>query len=84
MRELLRGQLALMADLQARRDAVRTRRDTLLEQLRTLWLQLSALQAQARHPTDSAADLSGRIRELCDSIERRVSAISETEKLTTR
>lgn len=84
MRELLSNQLTLMGELEARREAVRARRDMLLEQLRTLWLQLGAFQAQVESTPAEIAEMTGRVRELCDSVGRRVAAVREAEGLVSQ
>ena len=81
MRTLLQGQLALFAQLDSRRERLEARRDALREQLRTLWLQMMNYRAQATAQSGDISELTGRLRALCQSIERRASAIEETERL---
>lgn len=81
MRTLLEGQLALLRDIANRREALLQRRTMLHEQLKTLWLQIANLRAQAAAPSADSSELSGRIRALCRGIEQRVAAIDETDRL---
>ena len=80
MRPLLLKQVDLFADLEAKGHPWELHREGVHEQLRTLWLQMMNYRAQTAKAGDSA-ELSGRIRERCRSIERRVSAGAETERL---
>ena len=83
MRALLQGQVDLFAKFDASRRELELRRDTMLELLRTLWLQMMNYRAQVARAGD-ATELSGSIRELCHSIERRASATAEADQLLHR
>jgi predicted Ser/Thr protein kinase len=83
MRALLVGQVALFAQFEARRHELEARRDVLHDLLRTLWLQVMNYRAQVAHEGD-ASELSERIRELCQSIERRADAADEVERVLER
>lgn len=80
MRALLQGQVDLFAEFDTRRRELESRRGLLHELLRTLWLQMMNYRAQLAREGDES-EMSGRIRDLCQSIERRASAAEETERL---
>lgn len=81
MRSLLRGQADLLGELDARRTALEARRAGLHDQLKMLWLQMVNYRAQVVAQSADAVELSGRIRELCRSIERRTDAVVDVERL---
>jgi hypothetical protein len=82
MRALLRQQLQLFGNIEARKEEVRAQRDRLHEQLNALGLHVASLRAEEANAAQ-AASLSERIHTLCQSIDRRVTAIRETEELIT-
>lgn len=83
MRGLLQGQERLFIELGSRRAELQGRRDRLHEQLRTLWLQMANFRHQLSDDSDgSAAAISEQIRELSRSIQRRVSALKDAERVT--
>jgi predicted Ser/Thr protein kinase len=83
MRELLRQQLALFEQLDARKDEVRWRRDHLDEQLRALGLHVARLRAEEANAA-RAVTLTEHIRDVCSSLETRAAAIRETERVIAR
>ena len=82
MRALLRQQLQLFEQIDARKNEVRERRDRMIEQLRALALHVANLRAEEANAA-RAATLSERIHTLCEGIGHRASAIRETERLIT-
>ena len=58
-----------------------SKRAALVEQLRTLWLLMMNYRAQVAAQSGDKSELTGRIRDLCRSIERRASVMEETERL---
>ena len=83
MRDLLRQQLALFEQLDARKEEVRWRRDRLVEQLGALGLYASRLRAEEAN-AGRATTLTEHIREVCSSLETRAAAIRETERVIAR
>ena len=83
MRELLRQQLALFEQLDARKEEVRWRRDRLDEQLRALGLHVARLRAEEANAA-RAVTLTEHIRDVCSSLETRAAAIRETERVIAR
>ena len=59
------------------------RRDRLVEQLRTLGLQVARLRAEEANAA-RAVTLTEHIREVCNSLGNRAAAIRETEQVITR
>jgi hypothetical protein len=82
MRALLRQQLQLFENIEGRKEQVRAHRDRMQEQLNALGLHVASLRAEEANAVQ-AASLSERIHTLCESIDRRVTAIRETEELVT-
>lgn len=74
MRGLLSSQLELLRRMQGRLEEARARHARLTEALRTLWLQLADLRAAAAQDDVVAADLTGRLRALCNEMQRQVEA----------
>ena len=83
VRDLLDRQLAMFRQIEARQAEVSARRQRLVEHLRLLGLQIAHLRAQAAAVTDTA-EVTGRIRQLCQSLDARISGISEVNKLLER
>jgi hypothetical protein len=83
MRALLRQQLALFQQIDARREEVRGRRDRLAEQLRTLGLHVARLRAEEANAS-RAITLTEHIRDVCNSLGNRAAAIREAEQLIPR
>jgi hypothetical protein len=83
MRALLRQQLELFQQIDARKEEVRARRDRLVEQLRTLGLHVARLRAEEANAA-GAVTLTEHIRDVCNSLGNRAAAIRETEQLITR
>jgi hypothetical protein len=83
MRELLEQQLSLFRDLEARVRDVRTKRERLVEQLRTLSLHLAHLRAQTALDSATASEITGRIHLLCRGIEQRIEGVKQVRSITT-
>ena len=83
MRRLLRQQLALFEQIDARRIEVRSRRDRLAEQLRALGLHVAHLRAEAANAA-RVTTLTEHIRAVSDSLGNRAAAIREVERVMTR
>ena len=81
MHALLTSQRDLLRRMQARLDEARTRRARWLQSLRTLWLQMADLRAAAARDELPTAELTGRVRSLCDEVQRQVEAGSEVDAL---
>ena len=69
LREMLTNQHALLKRLADQLAATIRRRERLFDLLRTLWLQMANLRADAARDTLVDADLSGRIRSVVTEIE---------------
>lgn len=83
MRALLRQQLVLFQQIDARKEEVRARLNRLAEQLRTLGLHVARLRAEEANAA-GVVTLTEHIRDVCDSLGNRAAAIRETEQLITR
>jgi len=79
-RALLTGQRDLLRQLDQRLAEVTDRRTRLVDLLRTMWLQLANLRAEAAHDTLAVTEISGRIKALCTEIDAHVQA-AETVRL---
>ncbi len=81
MRELLSGQLKLMRQLTESLEQATDRRSHLLEMLNTLWLQVGNLRAEAARESLESHEVTGKIRALCEEIERHTDATGEVDQL---
>ena len=81
MRELLQQQMQLFAQLEHRQADLGARRDHLVEQLRTLALQAASLRAQASANTQTASEITGKIRSICRSIDNHIEASREADSI---
>jgi chromosome segregation ATPase len=81
MRELVSNQLSLMRQLADRLEQVTTRRSRLTEMLNTLWLQMGNLRAEAARESLEGEEVTGKIRALCEEIERHAEATEDVEHL---
>ena len=79
-RALLVNQRDLLRQLDARLATLADRRARLLDLLRTMWLQVANLRAEAAHDTLAVTEISGRIKALCTEIDAHVKA-AETVRL---
>jgi len=82
-RALLANQRDLLRQLDARLATLGERRARLLDLMRTTWLQLANLRAEAAHDTLAVTEISGRIKVLCTEIDAHVKA-AETVRLEMR
>ena len=82
-RALLAGQRDLLRQLDQRLAEVSARRARLLDLMRTMWLQVATLRAEAAHDTLAVTEISGRIKVLCTEIDAHVKA-AETVRLEVR
>jgi predicted Ser/Thr protein kinase len=82
-RALLAGQRDLLRQLDQRLAEVTDRRARLVDLLRTMWLQVANLRAEAAHDTLAVTEISGRIKALCTEIDAHVKA-AETVRLEIR
>jgi predicted Ser/Thr protein kinase len=80
-RALLVHQRELQHRLNQRLAAVNDRRARLLDLLRTMWLQLANLRAEAARDAVEVTEVSGRVKALCIEIDAQVQAgeIARTE-----
>jgi len=81
-RALLVHQRALLRRLDERVKESTERRSRLADLLRTMWLQVATLRAEAAHDTLAVTEISGRIKALCTEIDAHVQA-AETVRLET-
>ena len=81
MRQLVESQLELLGQLTSRVEAARARRVHLLDLLKTVWLQLANLRAQAAVDPGRGLDVTDRMRALCDEIARQSAAADEVARL---
>jgi hypothetical protein len=81
MRALLTSQLELLRRMQTRLEDARSRRDRIHEGLRTLWLQVADLRALAAQNNTSATDVTGRLRALCEEMQRQTNAADSVAAL---
>jgi len=82
-RVLLIPQRDLLRQLGRRLAEVTDRRARLLDLMRTMWLQLATLRAEAAHDTLAVTEISGRIKALCTEIDAHMKA-AETVRLEIR
>jgi len=82
-RALLLHQRELHVRLDQRLAEVSERRARLLDLMRTMWLQVANLRAEAAHDTLAVTEISGRIKLLCTEIDAHVKA-AETVRLEIR
>ena len=83
MRLLLEEQVALYRKLDDRLQRAHERRNHLTDMLRMLWLQTANLRAQSATESVDNDEITGRIRAVCEEIERHVAATEETVKFLT-
>jgi len=82
-RALLIHQRALLRRLDERVKELTERRSRLADLMRTMWLQLANLRAEAAHDTLAVTEISGRIKALSTEIDAHVKA-AETVRLEIR
>jgi len=82
-RAALVPQRDLLRALNQRLAEATDRRARLLDLMRTMWLQLANLRAEAAHDTLAVTEISGRIKVLCTEIDAHVKA-AETVRLEVR
>jgi len=82
-RALLVPQRDLLRALNQRLAEATDRRARLLDLMRTMWLQVANLRAEAAHDTLAVTEISGRIKALCTEIDAHVQA-AETVRLEVR
>ena len=81
LRDLLRQQLDLAQSLADQLEAANERRARLLDMLKTLWLQVANLKAQANDAGLDSGEITGKIRAIGDDMKRYVEALKESERL---
>jgi hypothetical protein len=81
-RVLLVHQRALLRRLDERVKELTERRSRLDDLMRTMWLQVATLRAEAAHDTLAVTEISGRIKALCTEIDAHVQA-AETVRAET-
>jgi phage baseplate assembly protein gpV len=81
MCQLLSRQLDLAQRLASQLNDARERRERLLGLLKTLWLQLAELRAGSARQWLATDEISGKIRAVCEDIERHVAALEETARV---
>jgi hypothetical protein len=77
MRALLEGQRDLLRGLTGQLAASTQRRSQLADLLKTLWLQVASLRAEAAREALGAGEVTGRIRALCEEISHHAHAAAE-------
>jgi hypothetical protein len=77
MRKLYASQLELLRRLDQQRLDAEARRSRYSELLRTLWLQVASLRAQMAADNAQVTEVSGRIREICRSVQHDVEGARE-------
>ena len=82
MRGLLRSQLNLAHRLEAQLKAAHEQRARLTEMLKTLWLSVADLRARQARDTVHDAEITGRIRKICEDVQAHAEA-SETVNILT-
>ncbi len=75
------GQLELAKRMRRRLEDVSNRRARLKDLLKNLWVHVSALQAETAKASTGDGDVSGKVRALCEDIQRQVSARDEATSL---
>jgi hypothetical protein len=81
MRALLEGQRDLLCGLADQLSAAAQRRAQLADLLKTLWLQVASLRAEAACEALGASEITDRIRALCDEIARHAQAAAEVRAI---
>ena len=81
MRALLEGQRDLLRGLADQLSAATQRRAQLADLLKTLWLQVASLRAEAACEALGASEITGRIRALCEEIARHAQAAAEVRAI---
>ena len=82
-RALLVNQRELLRRLDERVKELTERRSRLADLMRTMWLQVANLRAEAAHDALAVTEISGRIKALCSEIDAHVKA-AETVRLEVR
>jgi geranylgeranyl pyrophosphate synthase len=83
MRSLLEGQRDLLRGLATQLEAAEQRRTHLTDLLRTLWLQVASLRAEAAHDALAETTASGKIRAACEEIGNYLDAAATVRFITT-
>ncbi len=81
MRTLIEQQLVLARNLGDQLKTVTRRRERLVDLLKTLWLQVANLNAQAADAALDSGEISGKIRVVSDDIKRYLEASEEAMRL---
>ena len=81
-RALLVHQRELLHRLDQRLAELRERRSRLADLLRTMWLQVATLRAEAAHDTLAVTEISGRIKALCTEIDVHLRAAETVRGIT--
>ena len=81
MRELLSNQLKLVRRMADALEHSTARRSRLMEMLNTLWLQMGNLRAEAARESLESEEVTGKIRAICEEIERHAEATEEIDQL---
>lgn len=81
IRELVSGQLKLLRQLAQGLKHVTERRSRLMGMLNTLWLQMGNLRAEAARESLESEEVTGKIRAICEEIERHAEATEEVDQL---
>ena len=81
LRELTQTQLALTRRLANRLHGAQERHGRLVGLLKTLWLHVSDLRAQSAQQSMESDTVSGKIRALCEDIDRQITASQEAERI---
>jgi len=81
-RTLLAEQRDLLRRLDQRLAAATDRRTRLMELLRTMWLQMANLRAEAARDNLEATEVSARVRALCTEIEAQVLVAEQLREIT--
>ena len=81
MRELLSNQLKLVRRMADVLEHSTARRSHLMEMLNTLWLQMGNLRAEAARESSESEQVTGKIRAICEEIERHAEATEEVDQL---
>ena len=83
MEELVRNQLLLNRRIAKRLATAKERRNRMNEMLKLLWLHVSDLRTSDTQEKHDASEITGKIRAVCEDIERHVAATEETAKALT-
>ena len=81
IRELLSNQLKLVRRMADVLEHSTARRSHLMEMLNTLWLQMGNLRAEAARESSESEQVTGKIRAICEEIERHAEATEEVDQL---